>query len=760
MDNLHHNILNLMLQLSRIQNSNRILGIFMESMNSLFQDIQFYLLEEGEDAEHETFDLKTNSESFGSIVIEYGQTIVPLSTKTLIKNAVTMLVVLLENRTHQEKLVNEKEKLKRDFKRQTEHLRLRDEQYKALTEFSEDMILRFNSQHEIVYANVCAERIMNITRPNLINKNISDLNFSLEQNSFWQKNLDRLFSLGISFNESMVFSSGNKKSTYDVRFVPEKNELNEVIYVIATARDITELKNKEKALTESQWHLKQAQRIAKIGSWEWNLKYNRITLSDELFKILELDSQENSPNFEDLKAFLNEDLWEICNSIHQNPPETIDPFEIEINIVRADKQIRHCIFCGEPIYSRTGKLKKIHGTLQDITERKLMESEIKSARLKAEESDKLKSAFLANMSHEIRTPLNGILGFSELLKRKNLTSEKRNLYSEIINSNGKQLLKIISDIIDISKIESNLIFIDKTGCSINNIMQEQYMLFLKELKNNEKTNIELVLETPEYNDTTLICDEIRLRQVISNLLSNAIKFTQEGQIRLGYEVKKKEIEFYVKDTGIGIDPEFQKVIFERFRQANDSVSREYGGTGLGLAISKSLVELMHGKIWVISKESEGSEFRFTLPLESPANNISFITDHFANGEYFWPGKKILIVEDDLPSVQLLQETLEDSRAELFHADNGEKAIELHNRTQPDVILMDIRLPKMSGLDAIRAIRDLDKDVAIIAITANAFVEDRVKCLIAGSNDYISKPVDRNQLLSSIDKLLYKKMVPN
>jgi len=252
----------------------------------------------------------------------------------------------------------------------------------------------------------------------------------------------------------------------------------------------------------------------------------------------------------------------------------------------------------------------------------------------------------------------------------------------------------------------------------------------------------------------LNCDEIRLRQILTNLLSNAVKFTSKGCIRFGYEIKRNFVEFYVKDTGIGIKQEYQSFVFERFRQANESVSREYGGTGLGLAICKSLVELMGGKIWVFSEEYQGSEFRFSLPMGILKNSTyPFSSDKNYLGDYSWPGKKILIVEDDLPSVQLMQETLEDSLAEIIHAEDGEIAIKLHGDRRPDIILMDIRLPKMNGLDAIRTIRGIDKNVAIIAITANAFVEDRMNCLSAGSNEYLSKPVDRDQLLSTIDRFI-------
>jgi two-component system CheB/CheR fusion protein len=667
-----------------------------------------------------------------------------------------MLAVVLENRKHQDNLASEKDFLKKEFIKQSEFLHERNEQYKALAENSEDIILRFDTNYNIVYANICSELIFEIPRVLLLNRNLATIDQTEQQFEFWKKNLERAFNLGISINENLTVNKNQKKFYFDVKFVPEKAENGNVTYVFATARDITELKTKEKALFESQWHLKQAQRIAGIGSWEWNLKYDNVILSDELYRIFGLEPRLTPIKFDEIKQFISPDKFRLIQQIQANTPSDLSKFETEINIRKTDGQVKHCVICGEPILDINGKIKKIHGTLQDITERKLMEKELKNAKIKAEESDKLKSAFLANMSHEIRTPLNGILGFSELLKKQDLPVEKRQFYTDIICSNGKQLLKIISDIIDISKIQSGQIVIEKTNCSINPILFDLEAIFQAEIKTKEKTQTKLILETdPLYENLTLLSDEIRLKQILFNLLSNAVKFTNKGYIRFGYEIKGTEIEFFVKDTGIGIRKEFQKHVFERFRQENETDSREYGGTGLGLSICKSLVELMGGRIWLNSVENCGSEFRFSLPLEIQTPVVE--TNDYINLEsiYNWVGNKILIVEDDLPSVQFLTETLIESQIEVYHADDGEQALAMHKKYNPDIILMDIRLPKINGLNVIKSIRNIDKNVAIIAITANAFAEDRTNCMKAGSNEYIAKPVDRYELMSKIDIFLSK-----
>jgi CheY-like chemotaxis protein len=364
------------------------------------------------------------------------------------------------------------------------------------------------------------------------------------------------------------------------------------------------------------------------------------------------------------------------------------------------------------------------------------------------------------MSHEIRTPLNGILGFSELLKKKNLSSEKRHFYTDIIWSNGKQLLNIISDIIDISRIESGQVSIEKSSCHVKGMMEELFEYLKTELRTKGKLDIETELNTDFLQPGfSFLCDEIHLRQIMVNLLSNAVKFTTSGKITFGYEIKPHEVEFYVRDTGIGIKPEYHSVIFERFRQANDSASREHGGTGLGLAICKNLVELMDGKIWLSPEVDDGSEFRVQLPSESISLTEPFPLEVNPLTNCSWPGKKILVVEDDIPSFQLIKETLNETYAVIYHADDGEKASLMHKSIKPDVILMDIRLPIINGHEAIQSIRKNDHEVPIIAITANAFNEDKINCLAAGADDYISKPVNQHELLSKINLQLEKSKEP-
>ncbi|MCG8699737.1 MAG: HAMP domain-containing histidine kinase [Bacteroidales bacterium] len=251
--------------------------------------------------------------------------------------------------------------------------------------------------------------------------------------------------------------------------------------------------------------------------------------------------------------------------------------------------------------------------------------ELLKSKKKAEESDRLKSVFLANISHEIRSPMNAIMGFSEILKKQNLPSDKQNRYVDIIQDKGKQLLNLITDIIDLSRIESNYLSVTPTSTNLNKILDDLNVLYQRKLATSGKGNV-VKLGLKKYlnkNSCSMLLDENRLKQVLSNLLENAIKFTERGEINFGYTLRDDNmLQFYVRDTGIGIESEQQEIIFENFRQANHMISQKYGGTGLGLSIVKNLVELSGGKVWVNSIPGEGSEFNFTIPHMLPKSNES------------------------------------------------------------------------------------------------------------------------------------------
>ncbi len=382
--------------------------------------------------------------------------------------------------------------------------------------------------------------------------------------------------------------------------------------------------------------------------------------------------------------------------------------------------------------------------------------ELVKALEKAEQSDHLKTAFLVNMSHEIRTPMNGILGFSELLKEPNLTGEEQQNYIRIIEKSGARMLNIMNNIISISKIESGLMEVNISETNINKQIEYIYTFFkpavegkgIRFLYNNS-------LPLTKANIKT---DREKLFAILTNLIKNAIKYSEEGSIEFGYNKKGKYIEFYVKDSGIGIKSNRQEVIFERFIQADIADKNAYQGAGLGLSISKAYVEMLGGKLWVESEKCLGSTFYFTLPYTTILKETAGIPIETTHDIMVNQIKKlkILIVEDDETSDLLLKTIITEISREILHAKSGPEAIELYrNNPDMDLILMDIKMPVLDGHEATRQIRQFNKDVIIIAQTAHGLSGDKEKAIVAGCNAYISKPIRKVELLSLIQQYFIK-----
>lgn len=398
----------------------------------------------------------------------------------------------------------------------------------------------------------------------------------------------------------------------------------------------------------------------------------------------------------------------------------------------------------------------------DITKKKKVEEEIIKAKDQAEESDRLKSAFLANMSHEIRTPMNGILGFAELLKDPEISGQDQQEYIRIIERSGIRMLNIINDIVDISKIEAGLMTVSISETNINKQMEYIYTFFKPEIK-EKKLQLSYTSPLPEQ-EVIIKTDHEKVYAVLINLVKNAIKYTPEGSIEFGYTLKPSnklgntaELEFYVKDTGIGIPKEKQKAVFERFIQIETSEKRAFEGSGLGLSISKAYVEILGGKIWLESEEGKGTTFYFTIPytLEPKKNSIPEKKPAAIKENNQIKNLKILVVEDDLISKLLLTKAVSKYSDTIYKASTGVEAVDTSlNNPDIDLIMMDINMPLMNGLEATKIIRQSNKEVIIIAQTAYGMSNDREKAIAAGCNDYISKPIDIDKLKELITKYFY------
>ncbi len=423
------------------------------------------------------------------------------------------------------------------------------------------------------------------------------------------------------------------------------------------------------------------------------------------------------------------------------------------------------------IISKKKKKKIIHTVWRDITERKKAENEVLEqnkayeilndqlfvAKIKAEESDKLKTEFLSNMSHEIRTPMNGIKGFAQLLNNPDLTDGKRQNFIDIIITSSNQLMLIIEDIIEISKLETKEVeSIEKDVC-LNDLLFKLFSIFDMKAKEN-KTPLYLRKGLPDI-ESILLTDEAKLNKIISNLLGNALKFTSEGFIEFGYQLIEQSsgsemeqmIQIYVKDSGIGIHPDKQEIIFKRFSQEEKELTRKFGGLGLGLSIAKENAELLGGDISLESEKGKGTTFYVTIPYQPMITKTK--TNEFGRKIKRY---QILITEDEEVNSIFLEILLEnlDLDFQILHAKNGVEAVEMCKKhSDIDLVLMDLKMPIMNGYEATEAIRAFRKDLIIIAQTAYSSVVDKEKALAVGCNAFISKPIQKD----TFTELLYESL---
>ena len=408
---------------------------------------------------------------------------------------------------------------------------------------------------------------------------------------------------------------------------------------------------------------------------------------------------------------------------------------------------------GTPVFLEDGTADGIVIRVDDVTEREEMIKELQIAKMHAEQSDKLKSAFLANMSHEIRTPLNAIVGFSGLMMYA--SDEEKEDYMQIINNNNEMLLKLISDILDLSKLEAGSVELKYEEFDLTDYFNSMFAS-MKQRATNPK--IQIVAVNP-YQHCLVTLDRNRVAQIITNYVTNAIKYTTEGTIEMGYEYREEGIYFYVKDSGIGIPDEKKNKVFHRFEKLDEFAQ----GTGLGLSICKAIAEAMGGNVGFESEYGKGSLFWALLPceVEIPSEITQQRTERVTSSDKKdivagtsssnTPGRKTILVAEDIQSNYQLVSALLRKRFNLVHAANGQEAIEILHKRHIDLLLMDMKMPVMDGLTATAEIRKFNAELPIIALTAHVFENDRLTAMDAGCNEYLVKPIDRAKLMAVLKK---------
>lgn len=552
-----------------------------------------------------------------------------------------------------------------------------------------------------------------------------------------------------------------------------------------------ELKTKEARLAE-------AQKMANLGSFECDPSQKKSIWSEEMFRIFGLDSQQGEPTQEELDKLIHPEDLEIWSKAKKQVISSGKEHEFELRIVRLDGSLRYAFAKLQAIKDVDGKLIKLFGTVQDISARKATEAALQKALASAKIANRAKSEFIANISHELRNPLNGILGFSQLLLRDKTTTIKQREGINVIYRCGSHLLTLINDLLDIAKIEAQKMELNPTKFHFSTFLIDIQQVFLLRAEQKQVTfNYQPSPELP----TAVFADEKRLRQILINLLSNAVKFTETGSITFKVEVlrntasktknrkpsKQKtnpqsqfpltKIRFQVEDTGLGMSSEQLTKIFLPFEQVGDSW-RKVEGIGLGLAITKNLVSLMGGELFVESALGNGSIFRFDVDLpvvsskidsqqrKSPAKNGKFVTEpndssmltrfsRFAIVGFEGKTRKILIVDDNVTNRSVIINLLEPIGFEVIQAANGEEGIEKATQEKPDLIITNLLMPVMDGLEMTQRLRSLPEfqEIFVIVSSASVFESDRQKSREAGCNDFIPKPIQSEELLEKIQKYL-------
>jgi PAS domain S-box-containing protein len=642
-------------------------------------------------------------------------------------------------------------------KKAEELLKHNEEKYRTLFEANIDGISIFfanpdNSLSNFVEVNDAAANMLGYTRREFLQLSPIDLEDIVDQKIILDRQMKLMKKGFINFVTELNHKDGSKRTvdmtTNAIRFDNRFALMNIV-------RDITEKKKAEEILVQYSKQLKEAMELGRLSWWELDCISNIVTF--DMSTIISFDIEINGTTlFTDFLALVHPDDREPMiqtMSRHMLGETDYFKFEYRINTSYGDYK---WLYDVARVTKRddSGNPLTIAGMVMDISERKRFEQDIIEARDKAEQNDKLKTSFLQNISHEIRTPLNGILGFSALLKESDdIDPEERNEYIDIIISSSIRLLGIIDDVLEMSRLSSGIIKCHNTEFSIDEIIKYFSQVYSSKI---QYKNLKFIITaTPESKTQTILMDKDKLFQILTNLFNNAIKFTSHGEIEFAISMKNSNLVLAVRDTGIGIIEEYIGNIFDRFWQYEAFSRTTYGGTGLGLSISKELANTIDVEIGVNSQYGSGSTFSIIIPGKYIMNNPDDkpVNETSEKSTIDLSDKSILVVEDEVTNYIYLEKLLDREKAEIFWVENGLDAVEIAKRMDFDLILMDIKLPIMDGIEATRQIKQFKPNMVIVAQTAYTTPEDRTRALKAGCDDFISKPMRKDDLYKILKSAL-------
>lgn len=529
---------------------------------------------------------------------------------------------------------------------------------------------------------------------------------------------------------------------------------DKIINIVGILTDVTELKEAEERLTE-------AQKIAHLGYWELDLRTQKIFWSEEVYNIFGVENKNQEIDSEFFLSFIPKEEHKIFDKALNEHIFYGKEYKVLHSIILKNGEVKYLIERCKAEFDKNGDAIRCKGSVLDMTEqvkiteelkklnKKLKESnkELNKAKEKAEQSNNLKTEFLHNLSHEIRTPMNAIIGFSELLNENDFEKEKIPFYSKLILNSSRQLLRIIDDIIEISKLETKQVSIKNKEISINDFLDNIFSIF--DLKAKEKGIPLYLKKSINDSDAFIFIDDNKLNKIISNLIENAFKYTHKGYVEIGNRISGDKLEIYVRDTGDGIEKDKLEKIFERFHRVDDNINKTIDGIGLGLAIAKENVELLNGEILVKSQKLKGTIFIVVLPY----NKIDKKMNEIEKDQLFTENNKILIAEDEEVNFIYFEAIVKKrfNNLQIFHAQDGQEAVKLCKENDFIIVFMDVKMPVMNGLDATSEILKFKPSLPIVGLTAYSSDEDRNIVLSAGCVDFLSKPIDKQKIFNLIQK---------